>query len=143
MKICSNGIQQRSSLRGHLNIADGPFGCINFTRNLDNYTNKPIFLIQASNILSNLQGSNINALWYSDRLKHLITGNSRMKGTLVILGNTKAMMRVSSWKDSTVLKSFNQHWLKRSHFFSRYIENLDISYVLDAKLSCLTSCYFL
>ena len=87
--------------------------------NINNYTKKPIFLRQAKNILSNLQESNINTLWQSDRRKHFITRNSAMKDTFVILGNTKVMMRASSWQGSTVLKSFNQHWLKRSHFFSR------------------------
>ena len=101
--------------------------------NINNYTKKPIFLRQAKNILSNLQESNIITLWQSDRRKHFITRNSAMKDTFVILGNTKVMMRASSWQGSTVLKSFNQHWLKRSHFFSRYKKNLDASYVLDAK----------
>ena len=101
--------------------------------NINNYTKKPIFLRQAKNILSNLQESNIITLWQSDRRKHFITRNSAMKDTFVILGNTKVMMRASSWQGSTVLKSFNQHWLKRSHFFSRYKKNLDASYVLNAK----------
>lgn len=40
--------------------------------NINNYTTKPIFLRQAKNILSNLQESNINTLWQSDRHKHLL-----------------------------------------------------------------------
>ena len=47
-----------------------------FNWNINNYTNKPIFLIEASNILSKLQESNINAMWQSDRLKDFITRNS-------------------------------------------------------------------